>query len=139
MGVIQNALLSNLNTISNAITAGKTLKEENHEKKVQESYKNFADETYGNTLADAAKNDPARYTQLMKPELQSQMQQRLKQYLDTAEMQRTAMNAAIERAGGKFTAKGKALEELGQQQKRANQDALRADLDKMGRAPEGGK
>ena len=31
MGVIQNALLSNVNTISNAITAGKALKEEEHD------------------------------------------------------------------------------------------------------------
>ena len=139
MGVIQNSLLSNVNTISNAITAGKALREENHEKKVQDSYKDFANETYGNILADASKNDPVRYTQLMRPELQSQMQQRLKQYLDTAEMQRNAMNAAIERAGGKFSAKGKELRELGRQQKLANQDALKADLDKMGRAPEGGK
>lgn len=139
MGVIQNSLLSNINTISNAITAGKALRDEYHEKKVQKLYKDFANETYGNVLIDAAKNDPERYTQLMRPELQSQMQQRLKQYLDTAEMQRVAMNAAIERAGGKFSARGKALEDLGQQQKRANKDALRADLDRMGRAPEGGK
>lgn len=139
MGVIQNSLLSNVNTISNAITAGKALKDEAHEKKVHDSYQQFANETYGNMLADAAKNDPARYTQLMRPELQSQMQQRLKQYLDTAEMQRTAMNAAIERAGGKFSTRGRVLEDLGQQQKRANQDALKADLDKIGRAPEGGK
>ena len=103
MGVIQNALLSNINTISNAITAGKALRDEAHERDVQKSYQKFANETYGNMLADAAQNDPTRYTQLMKPELQSRMQQRLQQYLDTAEMQRKAMNAAIEKAGGKFT------------------------------------
>lgn len=141
MGVIQNALLSNVNTISNAITAGKALADEKHEKKVQKSYQEFAQKTYGNMLADAAQNDPTRYTQLMKPELQSRMQQRLQQYLDTAEMQRNAMNAAIKNAGGKFTKEGRALEDLGQQQKRANQDALKADLQRMGRVgrPKGGK
>lgn len=140
MGVIQNALLSNVNTISNAITAGKALADEKHEKKVQDSYRKFAQETYGNMLADAAQNDPTRYTQLMKPELQSRMQQRLQQYLDTAEMQRNAMNAAIEKAG-KFTKEGRALEKLGQHQKQANKDALEADLQRMGRVgrPKGGK
>ena len=140
MGVIQNALLSNVNTISNAITAGKALADEKHEKKVQDSYRKFARETYGNMLADAAQNDPTRYTQLMKPELQSRMQQRLQQYLDTAEMQRNAMNAAIEKAG-KFTKEGRALERLGQHQKQANKDALEADLQRMGRVgrPKGGK
>lgn len=139
MGVIQNALLSNVNTISNAITAGKALREEEHERKVQKSYQKFANETYGNMLADAAQNDPTRYTQLMKPELQSRMQQRLQQYLDTAEMQRKAMNAAIEKAG-KFTKEGRALEQLGRNQKQANKDALKADLERMGRVgrPKGG-
>ena len=140
MGVIQNALLSNVNTISNAITAGKALKEEEHEKKVQKSYKNYAESYYGNMLADAAQNDPTRYTQLMKPELQSRMQQRLQQYLDTAEMQRTAMNAAIANAGGQRSAEGKALEAIGQQQKLANREAFEADLQRMGRVgrPKGG-